>query len=276
MNNFLIIFIILILIVTITLLIINCFNKDKFNNQSELCFKSYKNIIFNENIIKDKIPYIIHKTGPENYNNLSKVLLKLFNKNKFTNPNYEIIYYDDDDCYNIIKKNFKSEVLWAYEKLKPTAYKADLFRYCILYLYGGIYSDLTQTFLSPLNNIIDHNKDKLILCKDEGGFGIQISFICTIPKNIIFMKAINEIIKNCKNKFYGLTWTSVTGPRLFKNILDKYDTTYIIKLFETGGFLIDKNRKKIIKCRHNDHYKIVYSKKKHYGELWKNKDIYNF
>ena len=266
---------VLLLIITLILLIINCFCKDSFKNQSEFSFESYKNNLFNVSIVKDKIPLIIHKTGPDNYNNLSKVLLNNFNKTKLQNPDYKIIYYDDNDCYNLIKTNFKSDILWAYEKLKPTAYKADLFRYCVLYLYGGIYSDLTQTFLTPLNNIIDHNKDKLILCSDWG-IDIQISFICTIPKNNIFIKVIDEIIKNCKNNYYGDHFLSVTGPKLFKNILDKYDTTYIIKLFQTDGFLIDKNGKKIIKCKHKDHHKIVYSKKKHYAELWKNKDIYNF
>ena len=81
-----ILFLCLAILITLVLLIINCFNKDKFKNNSKSSFESYKNNLFNVSIVKDKIPYIIHKTGPDNYNNLSKVLLNNFNlKKKYLN-----------------------------------------------------------------------------------------------------------------------------------------------------------------------------------------------
>lgn len=230
--------------------------------------KMYKNFK-----IKNRIPKIIHKTGPDSYNNLSNELLTLFNKTKLKNPGYKIIYYNDNDCFNLIKNNFKSDVLWAYEKLKPTAYKADLFRYCILYLYGGIYSDLTQDFLIKLDNIIDFDKDTLILGEDYNE-GIQISFICTIPKNNIFIKCIDKIIENCKNEYYG-HFLEITGPRLFKKILDNINVNYIIKFYQSNKFLIDDNKKKIIKCKSSNHDKIIYTNSTHYYKLWNNRDIYN-
>ena len=33
-------------------------------------------------------------------------------------------------CRDFIQKHFNMETLWAFDKLKPGAYKADLWRYC--------------------------------------------------------------------------------------------------------------------------------------------------
>ena len=61
---------------------------------------------------------------------------------KSMNPEFNHYLYDDDDCYEFIKNNFDSNVLYAYVSLIPGAYKADLWRLCILYINGGIYLDM--------------------------------------------------------------------------------------------------------------------------------------
>lgn len=249
------------------------------NNYNEVWNKreSYKDFK-----IKDTIPKIIHKTGPENSNNLSLELKNLFEKTIKNNPDYKIKYYDDNDCYNLIKNNFEPDVLCAYETLIPTAYKADLFRYCVLYLYGGIYSDLTQSFLVPLNSIIDFKTDTLILCEDRllnkiNKKCIQINFICSISKHKVFMTAIKKIIKNCKNNYYGDTLFCSTGPCLFKNSLNNIDTNYIIKLKQiNSNTIVDINNNKVISMYSKNHHKNLYSKNKiHYGILWEKKNVYN-
>ena len=58
------------------------------------------------------------------------------------NDNINLEYYDDTGARDFIINNYPSEVLWAYDKLIPGAYKADLWRYCVLYINGGIYVDI--------------------------------------------------------------------------------------------------------------------------------------
>lgn len=238
-----------------------------------------KKIMYNNFIIKNKIPKVIYKTGPFKLNDLPDNIKTIFNKTKEYNNDYKLEYYDDNDCINFIKKNFNDKVLWAYNKLKPTAYKADLFRYCLLYIKGGIYSDLTQEFLVPLNTIIDYNKDTLVLGDDfkyeEHNFkGIQINFIATIPNQSIFMNCINQIIKNCLNQYYGKTQLDVTGPILFRKILNSTYINYIIKFRYTHKFLVDNNEKNIIKVRCKKHHDILYNNKPTYYSMWKDKQIY--
>ena len=54
---------------------------------------------------------------------------------------YEIIIYDNNDIYNIVEKNFP-EYLGKIKQITIGAVLADIFRYLILYLEGGIYLDL--------------------------------------------------------------------------------------------------------------------------------------
>jgi mannosyltransferase OCH1-like enzyme len=51
---------------------------------------------------------------------------------KQSNPEFEYYLFDDDDCREFIKNHFTDSVLKAFDKLKPGAFKADLWRCCIL------------------------------------------------------------------------------------------------------------------------------------------------
>lgn len=258
-------------------------NKDYNGNGNYYEHMWNNNKIFNKFTIKDKIPKIIHKTGPYKKNDMPSSINELFNDLNINNPDYKINYYDDNDCYNLIKNNFDSDVLLAYNKLKPTAYKADLFRYCVLYLYGGIYSDLSQKMLIQFDDIIDFERDTLILCKDRyisevKNNCIQISFMCAIPKCIIFKKAIDNIVLNCKKYYYGPTPFSPTGPCLFLNVLNSTDINYIIKSKQINNNTIsDYNTGvKIIDMYYKNHHKNLYKNNNlRYGYLWFTKNIYN-
>ena len=240
-----------------------------------------KNIYSDFNII-ETIPKIIYKTGPYEYDKLPYEILDIFRKIKNDNINYQLIYYSDKECYNFIKEHFNNEVVWAYDTLIPSAYKADLFRYCLLYIKGGIYSDLTQVFFTKLDNIINYSVDKFVLTKDRilpehNDYGIQISFMASIAKNIIYKKSIDKIIENCKNKYYGKIFFDITGPYLFKTILDNTDINYSIKLEQKDDYYIysiDTN--KIIKLRIDSHKSLLYNKKKkHYSDYWNEKKVFN-
>ena len=50
--------------------------------------------------------------------------------------------YNDADCRAFIQSAFPPDVVAAYDRLIPTAFKADLWRYCVLYKFGGVYLDI--------------------------------------------------------------------------------------------------------------------------------------
>lgn len=267
----------------------------KLNRKYDKYYKKYFKKGDTKNVdVEDEgyIPMKVFKTGIHEYDDLKYSMVHLFNKIVKENPGFELEYYSDKDSRKFVENNYDKRVLDAYDKLKPGAYKADLFRYAILYKRGGIYSDLSQTILLPLNKIVDLNNDNLYLVEDrpqpdfrgpnKGKIvdGIQISFMASRPKNKIYLDAINEIVKNCENNFYGGNPLSPTGPQLFRRVLNNYDGDYKIELVETGKNLVYKNTGiPVIINRTKSHYRVnldnAYAQNKHYSQMWILNDIYN-
>ena len=69
---------------------------------------------------------------------LTPSMFESVNTIKTNNPKFNYQLFDDTDCCNFIQKNYGNDVLNAYNTLIPGAYKADLWRYCVLYKLGGI------------------------------------------------------------------------------------------------------------------------------------------
>ncbi len=138
---------------------------------------------------------------------------------KKVNDDCTIYIFDKDQRLNFIKKYFKKEVVDAYNSLKPGAFKADLWRYCILYKFGGIYQDIK---MQPINGfkyseLLKNNKEYYVRDYDISGRGIYNAVLICKPKNQILLKSINQIIENCKNKYYGKSTLYPTGPMLLKS-----------------------------------------------------------
>ena len=101
-----------------------------------------------------KIPNVIHYTFCTT--KLPLEIINVINHNKKICKNCIFRFYDDNDCDEIIKNNFHDEIYNAYKKINPAygAMRADFFRYCILYLYGGIYLDIKSKIKIPIFSII--------------------------------------------------------------------------------------------------------------------------
>ncbi|MCQ9157222.1 glycosyltransferase family 32 protein [Acidomonas methanolica] len=127
------------------------------------------------------------------------------------------IFWQDADIKLLIEKNFDESVLECYNKLKANAFKADLARYCILYVMGGIYVDLGIRLI----NTWDIPKSKGFAAFKELNFTsdswtiMQNGLIWSEKGRRELQVAINWIVENYKNKFYGANPLYPTGPILF-------------------------------------------------------------
>lgn len=63
------------------------------------------------------------------------------------------MFYTDKDIENFLSTHFPPEVRQAYDALLPGSFKADLFRYCVLLIYGGVYADIDILLETNLNFI---------------------------------------------------------------------------------------------------------------------------
>lgn len=196
---------------------------------------------------------------------------------KIMNPEFRYILYDDKDCSNFIKNNFGRDVLYAFNSLVPGAYKADLWRYCILYKFGGIYLDIKY---KPVNNFKFINfieSEHWVL--DNDGIGIYNALMICLPQNPILLKAINNIIYNVNTNFYGENSLEPTGPRLLGKYFSEYEKTQF-RIYHKS-FLNGKHRfiyfDNYIVLQQDSEYLTEHDNNKkqlHYSKLWYMKSIY--
>lgn len=231
-----------------------------------------------------KIPFILYKTGEVSKENLPDQIKELFIKIKKENIGIEIKYFGDSDRVHFIKSHFNDDVLRAYLNLKPGAYRADLFRYCILYVNGGIYGDLTQSYLVPLKEIVDFNKDSLVLVRDylndaQTTNGIFNAFIASHKGNKTIKTAIDKIVENVQLKNYGISSLDITGPYLLRRALQESNENYRLSLelnpFNNKAIRNIRTGKNVILTKLPNHDELIGKNKSNdYHELWMNKDVF--
>ncbi len=208
-----------------------------------------------------------------------------------TNPEFTYILADDDDCYAFIKNNFSESVANAYERLVPGAYKADLWRYCVLYVYGGIYLDIKYRPVNSFKfiNLVDKEHyviDIPIMWKIKQ-YGIYNAFMVCKPGNIILLKCIEQIVNNVQINFYGTSPLEPTGPLLLGKIYSlnndindidmclsiKINSKLIFKL-EQEEFILYNNVPILEAYKSYRSEQKKSSNKPHYSKLWTAKLVY--
>ncbi len=194
---------------------------------------------------------------------------------KKQNPEFTHHLFDDAMCRSFIQDRFDKKVLHAFDKLKPGAYKADLWRYCVLYKYGGIYLDIkykccNQFKLYSLTDAEYFIKDRPVEKKP----GIYQALMICLPKNKFLYNCINQIVENVKNNIYkNNTFLTISGPGL----VAKYIPQNICKHVFNGDGIIDSRINTFI-MKPYDNYRQEQSLTQgtdHYGVLWLSTNIYN-
>lgn len=237
----------------------------------------YTNIILNPiTNINQKIPRVIIQTSKNNnYNSLLhynsvQTFLEL-------NPEYEYYFFQDSDCREFIKNNFDSSILDTYDMLYPGAYKADLFRYCYIYIKGGCYFDNKYILRTPLRNIIKPEFTETY-CKDTKDDLMFNAIIMGISGLKEIKDSIDNVVLNVRNNHYGTTSLEPTGPKLFNKYT--HNKNVLLKHIVGGSYYTDS--KVIIKENNklfaNTHYKGYYFNpsfnREKYEELFQKKEIY--
>jgi hypothetical protein len=205
------------------------------------------------------------------------------------NPGYKLRLWYGNDCRKFLIDNYDKEYVECFDNIIPYAYKADFMRYCILYKEGGWYSDWQQKLLVPLGSLKNYS---WVSCWDTTGDEnikykcMQNGFFGCCKNNKILKECISTIIKNCKEKNYGINPWFPTGPCLlgesFRKVNPEPNTPDTIKLGHTVNdkidgpcFIIDSKKMIINKCCLDINVtSTVFENGNNYIELWNSKQIY--
>lgn len=134
--------------------------------------------LYNETVSQDRlIPRHLWIAVRDISDGLNYQMPGLFQRN----PKYNIHIVSNDEKDFFMNTTFaNTSVLWAYHSIHPEAgaAKADIWRYAVLYTYGGVYIDDDSDMKTPLDKIIEP-LDSLIVAYENNGFSGDV---CYIPK----------------------------------------------------------------------------------------------
>ena len=104
-----------------------------------------------------------------------------------------------------MKKNFEKNVIDCYNEIKRPQHRADLFRYCLLYINGGVYIDIDIQMMLSIDEIINktNNSDLITVKSENPGTGLYQGLLMTKPNNEIFKVLINDMLVNPNPEDYG-------------------------------------------------------------------------
>jgi mannosyltransferase OCH1-like enzyme len=196
-------------------------------------------------ISNQKIPKNIFQTI-SNKKDINDGIQKNIEYLRAENPEYKYVLFDENDCIDFIKKNYNKDILDTYLLINPNygPARADLFRYLLMYKYGGIYLDIKSSCNTPLSDIIkDDTKYILAHWSHKGhrssnllnnfyGEFQQWHIIC-IPQHPFLKRVIETVIDNIKK--YNINKDGVgkdmvlniTGPIAYTKailpIINQYD-----------------------------------------------------
>lgn len=240
-----------------------------------------------------KIPKIIHQTFETRCLPIMMAMAAYSWINR--NVDYEYRYYDEHDRREFIKSYFDTKVLRAYDNLIPGAYKADLWRYCVVYIEGGVYADIKMGALVPLSKIIPSDAD-LMIVNDTHDMTLYNAFFAATPKHPAILKTIELVTERLLNNEYGTHILYPTGPMAMGTaVLPLYGfgphapngkhmiNNEIIQVYShanigTDTIVVDTENIKLVKTRYDhsmtESYINLITGRPHYRILWNSRAIY--
>jgi len=112
--------------------------------------------------------------------------------------NYHYKFMNDEQIQNFIKEHFNPRILQVFKQLPLGVMKADMWRYCVLYVHGGIYSDIDSVSLKPIKEWNIRDEDRIIIGLENDKHFCQWT-ILSEPKHPILKKVIEMIVEEAEN-----------------------------------------------------------------------------
>ena len=165
--------------------------------------------------------FITHKSIPYvNSNPIHKKCIQSWTKHKNT---HKCFFYDNKMCHDFMKTHFSGDVYQAYRRLPMAVMRADLWRYCVIYKYGGIYADAdAMCLVHP--NLFTNAKTQLV-CGPENSTHLSQWFFAS-PKNSPILKAVIDLSVKRILEIPEIKGEHIihylTGPGCFTDAIEKY------------------------------------------------------
>jgi mannosyltransferase OCH1-like enzyme len=147
------------------------------------------------------------------------------------NKEFNYYFYDNNMCDKFMKENFDEKIYKAYSILPMAVMKADLWRYCVVYHYGGIYAD-TDTVCKVNPNIF--LTDSLLTIVPENNVHL-CQWVFYAPKGSPILKSVIDLSveRILSSNFKGEHIIHhLTGPEVFTDGIENYLKSNNLTVFD--------------------------------------------
>ena len=194
--KYIIIFLIILYIILLCILLYLQYYKEHFNNNDNNNDNNNNN---NNNDIP-KIIYLCYK-----HKQIPKYIIPNWQK---LNPNYKIILYDNEDCIKFLNDNYGKDYVDIFNFISDGPIKADFWRCCILYKYGGVYADIDIKPIMPLDKLLKKDLELLTVRSGDNSKtdGITPELIICKKNNKLLNLCIKTYIKYMNEKMPYSYW----------------------------------------------------------------------
>lgn len=185
------------------------------------------------------IPKIIHQTffepvTEENYPNFSRLV------SSWRLSGWEYRFYDNAASEEFLDTHFPPEVRQAYNALIPGAYKADLFRYCVLLIHGGIYADVDVLLSTDLEKLVENDIGFISPVDEPGrdlgrGCCLWNGFIASAPGHPFLAKAVEMVVNAIQNRYTAVDIDHMLCPTPYLDHSHSWDLLFITGPCALGG-----------------------------------------
>jgi hypothetical protein len=202
---------------------------------------------------------------------------------KEQNPEFSYHLFNLESADAFIAANFREDVVRAFRCLVPFAYKCDLFRYCVVFVRGGIYLDIKWKCVNGFKFV--HMLDGPVVLDyphhhwfEHDHIGVWNGCLAFPPKSPILKECIDRIVENVRHQRYGFSCLYPTGPgllgRVFEDIQPQVAFDMCLSINSRSGIIMRNN------CVVMDVYLEYYAEKFHrnplalFMDLWTKRRIY--
>ncbi|KAJ8905568.1 hypothetical protein NDN08_002075 [Rhodosorus marinus] len=139
------------------------------------------------------------------------------------NPTYDRIVLDDLEVVEFVERYYNETEVELFKSMPVGVMKADLFRYMVLYIHGGVYADADTRDHRAINQWISPDCEFVVGVEGNGAFFCQWAF-ASGPRHPILKRLVKKIFDKLAN---GLEFEfssphfvhRVTGPAIFTDAI---------------------------------------------------------
>jgi mannosyltransferase OCH1-like enzyme len=132
-------------------------------------------------------------------------------------PDFRLEQFDDESAASFIQSQMGGQAEAAYRMCKAPAMKSDFFRYCALFVRGGIYADAGTVYRRDLASLYGLGSRGVLLCRTQGRAVRLINGFMIVQKagDPLLDLAIRSAMENIETKRSQSVW-QVTGPGILR------------------------------------------------------------